>query len=696
MILPTLCQSIYVKINHKYLHNMQNRIRLLNATCLMDPMKKIIASGFSVRQRILALGLIPALAFISLFFVEKYTESQMSQATAIYEVERNLSARVMAYQAELTLLRADSFTYNRAKTSQNENALIDRLEMLNKSVVTITESASLSATSVAFKFRQLQQKFELDIQGYFIKSKNVGILENDGLVGKMNAAFVRLKTHIENENFDLFAAKASLKDAIIQLSVLERDFRIHLRQSDSNKHEDQTQRIAKLIESFSAESKRKDTLAILDQYQDNSFRWFDATRDIMHTANVLDSSFTSATVLIQNELKNIEIISAHQFSQLTEIDRFRKNMNLFSYLVVIGLTLVVAFTLGLKLSRELGSVINGLLAVAHGQEHVVSLKKSSIPEVNRLSDAVSIFEKNAAERKSLVDAQSASALSETQRLQTIDSIIGQFEISVKSSLTQMHHSASQMQEVSGRLDQIAAETEAQTISAAGETDNAANAIEMASVASQQLSSSVNEVASQALRSNQMAAEAQIEVESANAAMIALKTQAERIGEIVGLIESIASQTNLLALNATIEAARAGEAGRGFAVVASEVKELAHQTSQATTGIAEQIAGIRHASNAALASIASVTETISEVSRIAGSVAAAVEQQSASLGLMSTNVASASEGASRGAMGIRMVEEAVSATTQTATKISGMSGMLSREAEQLDQQVSRLLSDLRAA
>ncbi len=158
----------------------------------------------------------------------------------------------------------------------------------------------------------------------------------------------------------------------------------------------------------------------------------------------------------------------------------------------------------------------------------------------------------------------------------------------------------------------------------------------------ELTASINGIARQAARSAEVASKAAADAQHTNTVVEGLASGTQKIGEVVTLIQNIASQTNLLALNATIEAARAGEHGRGFAVVASEVKALANQTAEATKEISTQIQSIQNVTGQAVAAIQAIGGTIAEINEISAAIAAAVEQQGTATSAISLNVAQAEQ------------------------------------------------------
>lgn len=145
---------------------------------------------------------------------------------------------------------------------------------------------------------------------------------------------------------------------------------------------------------------------------------------------------------------------------------------------------------------------------------------------------------------------------------------------------------------------------------------------------EQLSANIRDIADGAASASGFAREVVIRVENTNAKGTMLNKCSSEIGNIVQLIEAIAEQTNLLALNATIEAARAGDTGKGFAVVAGEVKELARETSKATSAITQKITAIQTASGELLLDLGAVRDVIRRIDSSQTAISGAVHEQKA--------------------------------------------------------------------
>jgi methyl-accepting chemotaxis protein len=151
-----------------------------------------------------------------------------------------------------------------------------------------------------------------------------------------------------------------------------------------------------------------------------------------------------------------------------------------------------------------------------------------------------------------------------------------------------------------------------------------------------ITDNVREVATAAEQTGGTMHEMQEQVETIAARAVSLGERAQKIGEMLDLVNEIAGQTNLLALNAAIEAARAGEAGRGFAVVAAEVRKLAERSMRSTEPVSEIIAEVQEQTSATIMATEQGTRQAREVAELMAatsqmlqeSILAAQQQKSA--------------------------------------------------------------------
>jgi methyl-accepting chemotaxis protein len=371
-------------------------------------------------------------------------------------------------------------------------------------------------------------------------------------------------------------------------------------------------------------------------------------------------------------------------------------------LVALALVSLVAafglgwFYIGGSVVRRVSGLGRSMASIAEGDLDA-EISTRGTDEIAEMASALSVLRD--ARREARRRAEQASAernrMSEERRNELL-TLASRLESEVKTVLETVTGSAAQMHDTAKAMAEVASSANTEAGSAASASAQASHGVHSVAAAAEELSASISEIGRKVGESATVAAVAVQEAESTRATMHALADAAQKIGDVLKMIQAVAAQTNLLALNATIEAARAGEAGKGFAVVASEVKALASQTATATEEISGQIRAIQDTTRDAVAAIERIGATISKISEISTAVSSAVEQQDATTREMAHNVTTVAQSTSVVSEKVAGLANAAGETGQAADMVRDHAGELKHQADALRIQVDQFLTRVRAA
>jgi len=657
-----------------------------------------IFSRLSVRSRIILLGIIPVVGFLANGIAYMAGDLEVGHAfntvhrdAAVADASRDLKAGLLMMRVATTEFVAHPSDREVQNFGDGQKLAMQSLDHI---AATLEGADQDVITPLRITVRDLKTSFASLVN----EQKSLGYTETEGTTAELTAASNTIERIIHDDlSWVAEGDAAKLLASLLTMRRYEIEYRLTRSQTAEQHFLDEIKNFNRLFELVDGAPSMKQKLNTEVQTYNYTFaQWVASTDNIQPLLSLISHDTESVLPEADKIIASAQNNTTDAADMLTTSREHTRNFIIWMGCGIALIGLGCCWRIGRSITEPLDGLAGVMKRLADGDASASIPATGLHDEIGTMARTVIVFRDNMIERDKLAAVQGEAAAAREHRSETIAAMIGQFRNSIEQALDRLRGAAGQLESTSSVLNDSADAVTAEARDAENRVGTASDNVTTVAGSIEELAASIGEIAAQATRSTGVASRAVAESKRTVNTMSDLGTAANRIGEVIGLIQAIAGQTNLLALNATIEAARAGDAGRGFAVVASEVKSLAAQTARATEDIAAQIGAIQSATADAAQAIEQVSSIIDDMSAIAATVAATVEEQNNAVASIAEGVNRASLEARTGADAMSRVAGASVGARATAADVKALADTLAVEAENLQGEVRRFLTQVQAA
>lgn len=525
--------------------------------------------------------------------------------------------------------------------------------------------------------------------------RQIGFGEEDGIHGRLRAIVADLRKNLDSIGM---STAQQAHGVLAQMQLHEREYLSRHDATDLAQTETQSAELAGLADNMAAPADVRERIRHLAQsYQTETKAMVAALQELAIRHEALKQAGDRNAV--SSIAATLDAVRMQHKDMTAEIERAvaAQKGAITTVIGIIGFIVVVfCLIIGRAIAQPVAKMASTMARLSEGNLRTEVPGSGRADEIGEMAKAVEIFRDNARRVAALqTERDEAQKKAAADRKAALRALADDFEKGFSGTLANVTAEASLMRETAATLRETAeiTVTNAQSTSEYAVTNS--NLVRGVAEMFQNLAKSSGDIGGKVTHSGEIVRQAADESRRTDAMVRGLADAANHIGEVIKLINDIASQTNLLALNATIEAARAGEAGKGFAVVANEVKHLANQTAKATEEIASQVGAIQDATQDAVGAISGIRNIVGEVEGIAEDISAAVREQIGAMREMARDVDQVAQGSDAIVGSVTEITTAASQTDKSASAVYRAAVGVSEQARLLNEKASMFLTDVRS-